>query len=466
MTPIAETDVPAAITASKIEEAKPTALLEGELSLVARILSPRTALHQSVFSLADQGISSATNFLTGVIIARACSKEELGLYMLGFSLILLTGDLQTSLIATPYMIYAPRLKGDAHGLYTGSTLIHQLALSLLIVIALVGGGFAVSSGVGPRGLGPVLWALVAVITFIMLRDYVRRVCFARLQMKTALLVDCAVGVLQIGGLLLLAYFHLLSASRVYWLVGAACGLAAIGWLVINDKSLALSTDHAISDFRRNWSFGKWVFLSGLVWAIAMNLYPWLLAAFRDTASAGVWTACLGAVAIGNPAVLGAQNFLGPKIAHVYAERGGSPLRRFVLRASVYFSIPMLLFALAMTFFGDRLTSLLYGLKYAGNGLAVTILAFNLAVSVVMFSFSRCLFVINRAGVDFLVNLVALFIMLTLGLWLVRSYGVAGAAFGLLIANTTASGVRYVVFQILLRSETTQPGSPAINGGLA
>ena len=60
--------------------------------------------------MADQGVASATNFLTGVIIARACTKEELGLYMLGFSLISLMTDLQTSLITTPYMVYAPRLK--------------------------------------------------------------------------------------------------------------------------------------------------------------------------------------------------------------------------------------------------------------------------------------------------------------------------------------------------------------------
>ncbi len=73
------------------------------------------------------------------------------------------------------------------------------------------------------------------------------------------------------------------------------------------------------------------------------------------------------------------------------------------------------------------------------------------MSVVAFSFSRALFAIERAEVDFVVNFVALFIMVTLGLWLVRSFGVAGAAFGLLIANTAASGVRYVAFRILIRS---------------
>jgi O-antigen/teichoic acid export membrane protein len=404
-----------------------------------------TTARQGILSLADQGVVSATNFLTGVIIARACSKEELGLYMLGFSLILLVTDLQTSLISTPYMVYAPRLKDDAHALYTGSTLLHQLALSLPIVLALACGAFVAASGVGPRGLGPVMWALVAVIAFIMLRDYARRVCFARLHMKTALLIDGAVGGIQIGGLLLLAYFDLLSASRVYWLVGMACGMVALGWLVANEKNLTLSARQAISDFRRNWSFGKWVFLSGLVWAISMNLYPWLLAAFHGTASAGIWAACLGVVALGNPAVLGVQNFLGPKIAHVYAEDGARALRRFVLRASAAFALPMLFFCVAMIFWGGPLVTLLYGHQYAGNGLVVAILAWNLLVSAVAFSFSRALFAVERAATDFAAGLAGLVAMLILGVSFVRSFGMLGASLGLLIANTAASGVRFFVF---------------------
>jgi O-antigen/teichoic acid export membrane protein len=406
---------------------------------------------QGIFSLADQGVASATNFLTGVIIARACSKEELGLYMLGFSLILLVTDLQTSLIATPYMVYAPRLKDDAHALYTGSTLIHQLGLCFLIVLGLIGGEIAVRHGVGPRGLGPVLWALVAMATFITLREYARRICFACLKVKRALLLDTYIAAGQIGGLLLLARFGLLSASRAYWLMGFACGVAVLGWLWAERSFYRLRISESLADFKRNWIFGKWVFASGLVWALSMNLYPWLLAAFHGTASTGVWAACLGAVALGNPAVLGVQNFLGPKIAHVYAEEDRRSLRRFVLRASVAVGLPMLFFCVAMTFLGGPLVTLLYGHQYAGNGLVVTILVFNLAVSVVAFSFSRALFAIERADVDFVVNFVALFIMLTLGLWLVRSFGVAGAAFGLLIANTAASGVRYVAFRILIRS---------------
>ena len=424
-------------------------------SLLQRALAlwSNTTARQGGLSLIDQGVVSATNFLTGVIIARACSKEELGLYMLGFSLILLVTDLQTSLIATPYMVYAPRLKGEAHASYTGSTLIHQMGLCLLIVLGLIGGEIAVRHGVGPRGLGPVLYALIAMATFITLREYARRICFACLKVKRALLLDAGIAAGQIGGLLLLARFGLLSASRAYWLMGVVCGAAVLGWLWSERSFYRLRISESLVDLKRNWTLGKWVFASGLVWAISMNLYPWMLAAFHGTASAGIWAACLGAVALGNPAVLGIQNFLGPKIAHVHAKEGGRSLRTYVLRASGLVALPMLLFCVAMTFLGGSLVTLLYGHSYAGNGLVVAFLAINLAVSIISFSFSRALFAIERADVDFAVNFVALFIMVTLGLWLVRSSGAVGAAIGLLIANTAASGVRYIAFRTLTRSES-------------
>jgi len=135
---------------------------------------------KGLVTLADQAVVSMTNFVTGVIIGRACTKDEFGLYMLGLSIMLYVTNLQTSLILTPYMILSPRLQGDAHALYTGSTLIHQFALSALAMLWLAVGGVVLSLGMGPQGLVPVVWSLVVVIAFILLRDYARQVCFAQL----------------------------------------------------------------------------------------------------------------------------------------------------------------------------------------------------------------------------------------------------------------------------------------------
>jgi O-antigen/teichoic acid export membrane protein len=433
------------LTVAQTVDAKPIAPVGRRLLPSGLALSPERALRQTIVSLADQAVASAANFVTGVIIARACSKEQLGLYMLGFSLILLMTDFQTSLITTPYMVYAPRLKGSAHALYTGSTLIHQLAFCLLTMFAVACGAFAVTKGMGPRGLGPVLWALALVIALIMLREHARRVSFARLRLKTALLFDTSIAVGQISGLLVLARIGMLSASRAYWVIGAVCGIAVLGWLWSDRGFYDPRMSESLADLKKNWILGKWVFASGLVWAASMNLYPWWLAFFHGAASTGVWAACLGVVSVANPVILGIQNLLGPKIAHTYAAEGPKALRRLVVRITVVIAIPMSLLCVVMFLWGGRLVALLYGRQYAGNGLVVAILAFNLLVNAVAFSFSRALFAVDRANVDFLVNFAALFIMVTMGFWLVRAFGPLGAAFGLLAANLVASSVRARAF---------------------
>jgi O-antigen/teichoic acid export membrane protein len=445
LTPPAEARPASLVGGANAPGAKPIVQARPRLPPFGLILSPDGALHQGILSLADQAVASATNFATGIIIARTCSKEELGLYMLGFSVILLVTDLQTSLISTPYMVYAPRLKGLAHALYTGSTLLHQLSFSLLVVFALACGAFAATMGVGARSLGPVLWALAAVIAFILLREYARRVCFARLKLLTAFLFDNCIAAGQIGCLLLLARLRLLSASRAFWAIGLACGVALLWWFWSDRESYHPRINESRADFKKNWVFGKWVFASGLVWAISMNLYPWFLAAFHGTAATGVWAACLGVVSVGNPALLGIQNLVGPKIAHAYVAAGPNALRRLVLKITAAISLPVSLLCLALILWGGRLMALLYGSQYAGNSRVVAILALSVLVSAPAFCFSRALYATERADLDFLVNFAALFVMVTLGFWLVRAFGPLGAAFGLLGGNIATSTLKASVY---------------------
>ena len=76
---------------------------------------------------------------------------------------------------------------------------------------------------------------------------------------------------------------------------------------------------------------------------------------------------------------------------------------------------------------------------------VAVLALNIFVLAVAFAFSRALFAIERADLDFWLNVGTVVVMATLGLWLVRKYGPLGAALGLLIANVVASTVRAAIF---------------------
>jgi O-antigen/teichoic acid export membrane protein len=414
-------------------------------------------ISQGFFSLADQAVASITNFATGVILARCCTKEEFGLYMLGFTVILLATDIQTSLIATPYMVYAPRLQGARHALYSGSTLVHQVVFSLITMLILAIGAFVTHFGIGPNGLPRVIGALSIVIAVIMSREFVRRICFARLKLKTAFVFDACVGVAQIGGLLLIARLGWLSANSAYWVIGAACGAGVIWWLWTDRNYYRPRAGASIADLKRNWTFGKWVFASGLLWTASTNLYPWLLAFFHGAAAAGTFAACMGVVSASNPVLLGIQNLVGPKIAHEYAQNGPTALRRLVLRISGIIALPVSLLTVVLIVWGDRLIGMLYGHQYTGNRPVVAVLACNLLVTALAFAFSRALFAVERADLDFRLNLAAIAIMATLGLWLVRVYGPLGAALGLLTAIVLTSAVRAAVFLMLPARELVHRG---------
>lgn len=440
-----ETDAPPELAVTWTNAGEPSSRRDRWFAFLGSVLSPEKALHQGILSLADQAVASITNFATGVIIARACSKEEFGLYMLGFTVIVLATDLQASLIATPYMVYAPRLQGQARALYAGSTVIHQLVFSMTIMLLLAGVAIAARLGIGPPGLESVMWALASVVSLIMLREFARRICFARLKLKAAFVLDICIAVGQIGGLLLLARFEMLAANKAYWLIGAVSGIVALWWLWTDRKFYRVRIDQSLLDLKKNWTFGKWVFASGLLWTASTNLYPWLLAFYHGTAAAGVFAACMGVVSASNPALLGIQNLVGPKIAHEFAAKGRKALRRVVLKICAAIALPASLLTLVLVVWGDRFVTLLYGHRYGGNGVVVAILALNLLVTAAGFPFSRGLFSIERADIDFTLNVANILIMLTLGLWLARTYGPLGAAFGLLGADGAMSIVRAGVF---------------------
>ncbi|MDH3346932.1 MAG: hypothetical protein OEM02_02350 [Desulfobulbaceae bacterium] len=405
---------------------------------------------KGIISLSDQVVASATNFLTGAIIGRVCVKEEFGYYMLGFSLVLFLIDLQTSLISAPYMVYSQRYSGREYAVYSGSTFIHQLVLICCSVVIL-GVATAVYSGfTDDLGLPPVLWTLVLVVSFILLRDYIRKVCFASLMMRSAFVVDCCVSLFQITLLLLLADTNLLSATRAYLAIGAACATASLGWLYFNRKLFHFSLERIKEDFLRNWSFGKWVFASGLLWALSLNLYPWLLVYFHGPGSAAVWGACFGIAAIGNPLLLGVQNFLGPKIIRAHTTGGKELLGRFVISSSILFSLIIMPFCLVLLLFGDQLAVFVYGAKYSGNGLVISVLALNLLVSAATFTLSRAFYAVERADLFFTANFVPVIILLCFGIFLVKVLGPLGVACGILLSSVAISVVLAILYYKVLR----------------
>ncbi|MEM7354314.1 MAG: hypothetical protein AAF657_26145, partial [Acidobacteriota bacterium] len=409
-------------------------------------------LQQGGTALADQAVVSGTTLATSVLVGRTCSKEQFGLFMLAFSLLLLCNGLMISLISAPYVVRRPLLSHTTLARHDGDTLIYLAVLCGLVALGLL---LATAADLGPAGLSPIIGILSGVVVVQLFKEYARQMCFARLQMGSALAMDSTVGALQVGGLLWLASTGRLTPSTAFAAIGVASGLAALAWCWHNHNTLRVCPRQAVRDFDQHWQLARFAFVSGLLHALTVNLYPWIVAWTGGIAAAGVWAAGFAIAALIVPPVTGAQNYLAPRLADAYAQGGLPVLRRLAVRASGAFCALALPYAASLALFGGLVVVFCYGDPYAGHEQLVAVLGAALLAGAAGFSFGRALFSIDRAQVDLLANAIALGILLTAGAWMTWQWGPLGAAYGMLLTNTVASLIKAMAFLWLSRSRPTE-----------
>ena len=396
-------------------------------------------------ALVDQAVVSGTNFLTTVIVGRMCGADELGIYALGLSLVLLITSAHESLVSIPYMIYGNRLQGSPRARYAGSVLVHYAMLAMLAMICLALVGAALLAQIGPSRLAPAIWVLAGIIPFLLLREFGRRLAFAHMHMSTALGVDVVVSTIQIGGLVGLAAAGVLSAGTAYAALGLGCAVAGGAWFAFTRTKFAVRWEQVPRDLRRNWLLGRWVFAGLITFMIHLNVVHWLLALVIGTAATGAFAACVTVVMVSNPFVQGISNVLVPRMARAFAEGGVAEVRRVANKSTLLLGITMALFCAVIVAFGGQVVTLVYGSLYAGLGPTIAVLAVSVLVRALGMSAFIGLVAVERPDVNFKANLLGLGITVVLASCLMHAWGVVGGACGLLAGDIVAAAVRWCVF---------------------
>ncbi len=414
-----------------------------------------STLARGATTLADQGIVSLTNFLTGVIVGRYCSRGELGLYSLAFSLLLLIVSFQSALVSMPYTVYCVRVSEEDRAAYSGSTLVHQLSMAVLSMVVLAVASPLLAARMGPRGLAQVVLVLACAAPFFMGREYLRQLFFARLERLPPLLLDAVVAIVQLGALLALARSGRLSAAAAYVAAGVACACGLLVSAMTVRRWFAWSRARVVPDLRMNWATGKWTFANGLVALAGAQLYPWIIAASRGAEEAGVLAACMGVTYLTNPLVLGLGNFLAPHAMHAHASGGFVAVRRILRNATLGLTGVMAVVCPALFIVGGTLLRLIYGARYDGYGLTVGALSLAQAIDVLAMPASYTLFLFDRPDVIVKSNFIVLGVTVTAGVVLVRLLGPLGVALGLLSGNGLAAIFRWRAYSRLAAALATE-----------
>jgi O-antigen/teichoic acid export membrane protein len=416
--------------------------------VLARFAGPMA--YRGAISIADQVLVSGTNFLTAVIVGRACGPHELGDYTLGFTLFVLAVCVQRALISMPFTLHLYYFEGDRQRAYAGSTLAHLLALGLATMLVLGLGTLTLAMGFGPANLVPLAGVLALVFPLAFLVEFARRFALARLEMMTVLVVDVAVTVLQIGGLLTLASLGMLSAVGAYIAVGVAAAVTGVTWLWVARAEFLFHPARIAADAARNWRYGRWLLVGQVTLTGRSYSLIWLVALLMDTTTTGIFVACDTLVRLWSPLPLAVANILFPSASRAFAKGDTAEVRRMVNHSTLLLIAASLPFSAFLALLGDLVVTTLYGNEYSGYGLVMGMLGMTAVADSIDTGAANGLFAIHRPNVHVIANLLGTVVILLVAATLIPEWGLVGAAAGSVTGRVVTSTMQYALFLRLTR----------------
>lgn len=406
--------------------------------------SEPSGLGNAALTLIDQALVSGTSFVTSVLVGRFAPQPQaaLGAYALAMTFVLLARSLQEQLVFMPYMVYSHRRSGGAR--FLGSNLLQHLALSVLAALVVAAAAAVAATGYWHGELFGTLAVLACVLPGILLREFVRSVAYAQFRVRAVVELDAISCLLQLFGLGTLVALSLVRVPFVYLAMAGAASAGCVYWRFRERPRWEFSRTAVADDWRQNWQLGRWALVGQLPAYAAPIVVPWVLAsrAADGQLATGLYAACSTLVGPANLLLTGLNNLAGPRAARSYTRGGVRALRQSLLRSAALFLAALGACAVVFVCAGDLLLRVFYAQpQFAAGWPVVVLLSLHLLVTSVSVTASNGLLALERSRANLLGDFVTAGVMLPAAWLLTPSYGVTGAAAGVLAASTLGAVVR-------------------------
>ncbi|MCA9143994.1 MAG: lipopolysaccharide biosynthesis protein [Planctomycetaceae bacterium] len=411
--------------------------------------------------LADQALVSGSRFVATILLGRICGADQLGVYGLGFTLVVLIACAQNAWVTLPYTVFAPGKKRRRGQFYAGSVFLQYIVLALLASIAVGLASLTRTIYFGPSELAEVFSAIAIATPAVLFWEFSRRFGFASLNTGRVLFLDLGAALAFIGGLVGLALIGHLSAANAYLVMGATYGLVSAIWLLQDAKRFRFSLRLARRELRPHWTFGRWVFASETALMARSYVVPWMVAMWLDATATGIFVAYATIVVLANPVLIGLSNVLAPDLASTYAIQGIVEVRRFVFKTTAIVGVSMLFFTIFLMVGGEQLITVAYGSDFSGYRACVLILALGIFAEAVGMPSYTGLWSIGRPNLCFMACITGLVATVSLTAALTPLLGIDGAAIGYSSGKLVSAIVQVIAFLGVTRLQNERPESQGV-----
>jgi O-antigen/teichoic acid export membrane protein len=420
---------------------------------------------KSAWSLLDQGLTSGAGFGVNLVLARWMVPEVYGAFAVAFAGFLFVSGFHNVLVLEPMSVMGPARHAARLDPYFRSQIaVHALLVGALSGLLLLGGLVLWRAVPGSPLVGAAMGGSL-VLPFMLLAWLVRRMCYV--MQRPALAAQGSAFYLGfIGvGLFGLAHFTRLNSFTAFLLMGFASLVSAslllwrLGLLShLNDGECPISCSVVL---RENWTYGRWLTGSAVLFAVSSQAQTLLVAGMLGLGPAGILRAMQIPSLVMAQIITAAGLLVLPSFSHDFGRGRAEQLRHKAMIVSLGLAIAALCFAATLTLLAGRTEHLLFGGKYADYAWLMPVLALVPAANGISIGYSMALRALQRPHFDLISNMFAAPVAVVSAFFLMRRWGLAGAAASLALSFAVLSIVTIVFFQ---RSTRDPGGMISANNG--
>lgn len=394
----------------------------------------RGSVVRGAWAILDQGLFALSNFAINIVLARWLTAEDYGVFTIVYAVFLLIGTVHTGLLAEPMTVFGAGRHRKRLSQYLGVLLRGHWLMTTGIGLVVLVPAFVLNAA-GHAALGWTLIAMSLALPWMLQLWLMRRACYISIGPRLA-----ASGGLLYMGVLAVGVYSLFAAGRLSpqsALLVMGLGSMLSGFWI--RARLHVETRQSTSAFRRgvlgkHWEYGRWAVGTGVLGAVTLNVYYFLLPARHGFESVGAFKAMM------NLAMPALQSFVALSMVllpRLVALRDGPEFGRHIRHWLVLLSSVAIASWLTVGMLRAWVVNLLYGGQYADvSGLLwiVGLVPVFFAIGMVLEASLRSL---ERSDEVFRASLLSVLVTGIVGGPLTWFWGPTGASVGLVAASVVS-----------------------------
>lgn len=407
------------------------------------------SLTEFVFVVGEQVFRSAANLTISVMLARSVTKEEYGIYVFLFPLIIIILGIQNGLSSTPYVVLSPGFENEKKRSFLSNVFVLHLIVSFVLFMmgCIIGLVQAYLFNFGISAIVVLLYSFA--VSAWLLRDFLRQVLLSTLDVKKVFFFGVAVNGSAIVLTGIFYCFGTLNIESTYCIISFSSICPSLVLLYLKRRSIEFERKRFLLDLQKCIRIGKWLVGRALLGLLSGPLI--LLVVQGDMEEAAVYGVCMIPASLLSPVAQALSTFTVPKLAHAY-RHGKENVRMLVSWYTLLIALVLILYNLVVFFSSNEIMSILFGGKY--NPSSWLLLLFTLQASVVIFAIpvNSALVAMEDTKSGFIAELIAASIVVSLGTLMVINMGVWGIPIAFLLSSLLGRGYQIYVFNSLLKQK--------------